>query len=136
MPKALEKHRDDFDFDIEVGTGAPATARRRVKQALDGRVEPGTLEQLELLVSELVTNVVRHASSGVGDCLSLELHLRGDDVRVEVADCAGRSFDPTPVPRPDEGRGYGLFLVDHLSRSWGVNRNGGTRVWFELALAG
>jgi anti-sigma regulatory factor (Ser/Thr protein kinase) len=126
---------ESFAFEIEVGGSAPALARRRVKEALDGRVESGALEQLELLVSELVTNVVRHARSGPGDCLSLELQLRDDDVRVEVADCVGRPFDATPSPDPEKGRGYGLFLVEHLSRRWGVKRNGGTRVWFELGVA-
>lgn len=135
MPKAPEMRHEDFAFDIAVDAGAPATARRRVKAALEGRVEPGTLEQLELLVSELVTNVVRHARSEAGDCLSLELYLRGDDVRVEVADCAGREFDAAPAPDPERGRGYGLFLVENLSRDWGVEQDGGTRVWFELALA-
>jgi len=128
---------EDFVFDIAVDASAPAIARRQVKRALEGRVEPGTLEQLELLVSELVTNVVRHARFEAGDCLSLELYLRGDDVRVEVADCgAGREFDAAPAPDPERGRGYGLFLVENLSRDWGVKQNGGTRVWFELALAG
>lgn len=134
MPIACEQSTDDFAFDIAVGASAPAEARHRVTDALSARVDSGTLEQLELLVSELVTNVVRHANSSPGDCLSLELHLRGDDVRVEVADCVGELFDPTPAPDPERGRGYGLFLVENLSRRWGVKRDDGTRVWFELGL--
>jgi anti-sigma regulatory factor (Ser/Thr protein kinase) len=128
--------REEFSFDIEVGGAAPSVARGYVVEAVGDLVQTGTLERLKLLVSELVTNVVRHASTRRGECLSLTLRLGDDDVRVEVADGDARPFDPTPAPDPDRGRGYGLFLVESLSSRWGVEQDNGTRVWFELELAG
>jgi anti-sigma regulatory factor (Ser/Thr protein kinase) len=128
--------REEFTFDIEVGAAAPGVARRLVEEALADRLRAGTLESLELLVSELVTNVVRHASTPRGECLCLSLRLRRDDVLVEVSDRDSQPFDSTPIPDPGRGRGYGLFLVERLSRRWGVEHEGGTRVWFELALTG
>jgi len=127
--------RDDFSFDIDIGGQAPGIARRTVGTCLAGRVASGTLEQIELLVSELVSNVVRHAATTKGDALTLDIHLIDDGVRVEVFDGDGDSFDPRPAPDAERGRGYGLFLVESLSRRWGVDHVGGTRVWFELALA-
>lgn len=128
--------QDEFSFAIAVDGSAPAAARRSVHDCLAGRVGAGTLEQLELLVSELVTNVVRHADTQAGDALALEVRLREDEVRIDVFDGDGQPFDSTPSPDPARGRGYGLFLVERLSRRWGVEHTGGTRVWFELALAG
>jgi anti-sigma regulatory factor (Ser/Thr protein kinase) len=123
-------------FDIEVGARAPSIARRHVDDALRSSVPGETLEQVTLLVSELVTNVVRHARTGPGDSLLLAIRLGREKLRVQVSDRDPRPFDATPTPDPAQGRGYGLYLVSRLSRRWGVEHEGGTRVWFELGLAG
>ncbi len=84
---------------------------------------------LRLLVSELVTNALRH-----GDCEEpVELHASWNDVvRVEVVD-RGDGFTPVPRSRPpEEPGGYGLFLVGSLADRWGVETNDCTTVWFEL----
>ncbi len=90
------------------------------------------LDTLTLLVSELVSNAVLHSDappdSGILLCARL---LERGAVRVEVID-RGSGF--TAVPR-DPSRvtgGYGLFLVAKQASRWGVDREGGTRVWFEL----
>jgi len=104
-------------------------------------------ENAELLVSELVTNSVRHA--GLPDQASIEFSVRasGEVLMVEVAD-SGQGFDHSGTPRPRivagiaEPSGWGLFLVDRIADRWGaVQMDGETRVWFELrpgarALAG
>ena len=94
-------------------------------------------ENAELLVSELVTNSVRHA--GLPEEASIEFSVRAsaEVLMVEVAD-AGQGFDhPSPRPRVVGGvaepSGWGLFLVDRISDRWGaVQMDGETRVWFEL----
>jgi hypothetical protein len=55
-------------------------------------------------------------------------------VRVEVTD-SGRGFSPpdAPMPRADGTGGWGLQLVDRVATSWGVDVQGMTCVWFELA---
>ena len=87
------------------------------------------VETLRLLVSELVTNAVRHG----GAAEPVEVHARwNSEVRVEVSD-HGDGFTPAPrIGPPDEPGGFGLFLVGRLADRWGVETNGGTTVWFVM----
>jgi len=95
-------------------------------------LEDGEADTLRLLVSEVVTNAVRHG----GAQEPVELHLTwNSEVRVEVSD-HGHGF--TPVPRVgalDEPGGFGLFLVGRLADRWGVETDDGTTVWFVLRRA-
>jgi anti-sigma regulatory factor (Ser/Thr protein kinase) len=102
-------------------------------------LDPTVADNAQLLVSELVTNSVRHA--GLPEEASIEFSVRAsaEVLMVEVAD-AGRGFDHTSPPRPRsvkgvaEPSGWGLFLVDQISDRWGaVQMDGETRVWFELS---
>jgi len=109
-----------------------AAAARNTLLALEQRLDAQVLEDIRLLVSELVTNAVRHAGApGAGE-VGLDVTIRSDAVRVEVADPGG-GFEPTP--RDDEmGRpgGWGLYLVDRIADRWGIVRNHLNRVWFEI----
>lgn len=90
------------------------------------------LDELRLLVTELLTNSVRHGARGKG-WITLEVLLHDRAVRVVVTD-RGDGFTPTPHPRPhlDRPGGWGLCLVDRLSDRWGVDVNDATSVWFEV----
>ena len=88
------------------------------------------IEDIELLVSELVTNGVRHGSRQDGARIRLRVHPRGGRLRFEVTDQGSRA-DGEPDPSRD-GSGYGLALVDSLAVRWGVEREGATTVWFEV----
>jgi anti-sigma regulatory factor (Ser/Thr protein kinase) len=107
-------------------------AARKALDGLSELVERPVWEDLRLLVTELVTNGVRHSSERgpVGVLVS----VGGERVRVEVTD-AGRGFSPSqaPMPHADGSGGWGLQLVDRVAASWGVRVNGCTCVWFELA---
>jgi anti-sigma regulatory factor (Ser/Thr protein kinase) len=109
---------------------APAAAREAVESDLVGQVEPANLAELRLLVSELVTNAVRHGanrSEGVELCVCLDDRR----LRVEVAD-GGQGFSPPGRnDDPTQPGGWGLVVVDELVDRWGVESAGGTRVWFE-----
>jgi anti-sigma regulatory factor (Ser/Thr protein kinase) len=103
--------------------------RDELKDALPRR----RLADVELIVSELATNSVRHSGCGDADELSLEANVEADRVRVRLFD-PGKGFDAhTPRP-PSSGSagGYGLVLLDRLSDRWGVQRNGRFSVWFEV----
>jgi anti-sigma regulatory factor (Ser/Thr protein kinase) len=114
---------------------APAQARRAVER-LAGRLRPHEHQALQLLVSELVTNSVRHAELHPKQAIELEIRVRPDAVRVTVTD-PGRGFvPPTAPPSPDQPTGWGLFLVQRVADRWGVRRDGQNEVWFELARAG
>jgi DNA-binding response OmpR family regulator len=103
-------------------------ARRFVGGALDGwgRTEAG--EVVDLLVSELVANAIRHSASEV----EVAVHLLPRGLRVEVHD-TGDGRPTLADANPDAERGRGLALVDALSAAWGVDAHAdGKDVWFEL----
>ena len=128
---AVPSHR----LELRGGTDAPNEARRLVIGLLADRVAATDLDDVEVLVSELVTNAVRHGQVGADDTLVVHLALGEDVLRVEVCDNGpGFSVPPVPSPRPGGG-GNGLMLVDRLSSAWGVAGDDGTCVWFERELA-
>lgn len=105
---------------------------RRALDALDEQVSAQTLDDLRLLVSELVTNSVRHAGLIESQTIELKVKLLPEAVRVEVND-QGAGFQPTPrTAQSDDQSGWGLYLVSRLADRWGVTSDGVTRVWFEL----
>jgi serine/threonine-protein kinase RsbW len=113
---------------------APGAARKLVARHLGDRVAPSVLDSAQLLISELVTNSVRHSGVTVGDGLVVRVHLGHSSCRLEVED-PGR--DGVIAPRPpdlEHGGGMGLNLVQTLSERWGLERAGagGTRVWAQL----
>jgi anti-sigma regulatory factor (Ser/Thr protein kinase) len=83
-----------------------------------------------LLISELVTNSVRH-SNAAGGVIELMASITPRSVRVEVSD-DGEGFDMMPVPHDDSEAGRGLELVQELSDRWGRPTGMRTCVWFEL----
>lgn len=110
---------------------APAEARGAVER-LAGELRPAEFYALQLVVSELVTNSVRHADLDRDSWIDLQVEVEPGAVRGTVTD-PGPGFDPSRQdPRPGEESGWGLFLVERLADRWGVYRNGRTRVWFEL----
>ena len=107
-------------------------AARNALGGLVGLLDRNVWEDLRLLVTELVTNGVRHSSER--GPVTVMVELGEAKVRVEVSDC-GRGFSPpsAPMPRGDGSGGWGLQLVDRVASSWGVKVQDGTCVWFELA---
>jgi anti-sigma regulatory factor (Ser/Thr protein kinase) len=104
-------------------------ARRFATSVLSGS-SPETLEAVELMVSELATNCIRHTNSG----FDLTIIRSGDDIRVEASDHAGGT--PTMrSPEPTDPSGRGLKIIDMLSARWGVRTDGsrGKTVWFTIA---
>ncbi|MFJ1972072.1 ATP-binding protein [Streptomyces sp. NPDC087903] len=128
-----EGGRAEWTFPAEPG------AVRDARAAVRGRLRDWGLESLAdltaLLVSELVTNALRHATGPIGVRL-VRPAAPGDVLRVEVSD----PFPDLPrerTARPEDESGRGLQLVAHTSRRWGTRPGGvGKTVWFELAVPG
>ncbi|MET9294705.1 SpoIIE family protein phosphatase [Streptomyces sp. NPDC003077] len=111
---------------LDPGAQAAGQARRLARRALARWGLEDLTDQLELLVSEVVTNAVRYAERPI----TLRL-LRTDVLRCEVGD------DVPQLPRlrqarPSDEGGRGLYLVNRLAWRWGATRvNTGKVVWFE-----
>ena len=114
---------------------ARADAVGKARRAVVGLpVNQATRDTLCLLVSELVTNAIRHAGLAPHDPIRVHITSHDDRVRVAVHD-GGPGFTPSdPAPtRLDALGGRGCMIVDALSDAWGVERDaGGCTVWCEL----
>jgi anti-sigma regulatory factor (Ser/Thr protein kinase) len=108
---------------------------RRELERLSSDVDDLTMRNTKLLVSELVTNAVRHVPAGGEDGIELVVARENGHVRIEVAD-RGPGF--TPSPRTDlseASSGWGLHIMSKLAARWGIEVDGGSRVWFEIETA-
>jgi anti-sigma regulatory factor (Ser/Thr protein kinase) len=116
--------------ELPVSPEAAAVARH----ALDGLDDDlnGRMRDVRLLVSELVTNAVRHANLADGDVIVLVIDLAAEGLRVEVHDPGGGFVPSAPSPDPARPSGWGLYLVAELADRWGVDSDESTLVWFEL----
>jgi anti-sigma regulatory factor (Ser/Thr protein kinase) len=119
---------DSLTLRLSGGTDAAATARRALSR-LRADIDPPLMENLRLLVTELVTNSVKHTES---DNVLLRVLVAPSAVWTEVTD-EGPGFDPAGTGTPQERSGWGLFLVERLADRWGATHEAGTtKVWFEL----
>jgi PAS domain S-box-containing protein len=124
-------------FDVGGGPEAVGLARAVVARFLRDAVRAERLYDLQLLVSEVVTNAVRHGGARQGEHIDVRIALTPTQVRIEVRDPGPGFADVTPqLPATDRGGGYGLYLVDLLAHDWGVSGEEGTCVWFEVPLLG
>jgi anti-sigma regulatory factor (Ser/Thr protein kinase) len=131
--RGVERHgRDGLRMRLGSGPEAAASARRAIAK-LRQDLDPPLIETLRLLVTELVTNSVRHTAA---DSLTLTVAIGKSVVLTEVAD-TGPGFDPQHVENcGNDDTGWGLFLVQRLADNWGVRHDGPSkRVWFELRRA-
>jgi anti-sigma regulatory factor (Ser/Thr protein kinase) len=112
---------------------AAAEARAVVEAIGSGLPEP-VLMDAKLLLTEVVSNAIRHAGRGI-QAVIIRIR-RNHVVRVEVLD-PGPMFNPDPrPPGTGAGNGRGLYLVDAVATAWGVEPDeAGKKVWFELRLA-
>ena len=123
---------------IELTLEPTAQAAAQARIALDDlehELGPALVKDLRLMVSELVTNSIRHTAPDRLDTVELRAWLFDGEnrFRIEVSD-AGPGFEPVATAgRGDEVGGWGLFIVESLSDRWGAVRRGGrTVVWFEI----
>ncbi|GAC1362963.1 MAG: hypothetical protein NVSMB32_03960 [Actinomycetota bacterium] len=127
------EHRQFFDVRLPARSQSVSVARL----ALDTLDLPGSLRgDARLLLTELVTNSVRHSGLGPEEAIRVRAEWSGRHLRVTVQD---RPRDPSTTlvgairPSPTSEGGWGLYLVDKVAQRWGVDGQGA--YWFELVLA-
>jgi len=113
---------------------AAATARRLVDRAVAQWGLPALRDTARLVVTELVSNAVRHGTATATAAVEVTLARRADAVYVSVRDRSRRPPRPGgPVPATVEG-GRGLLVVGIMSRAWGSTPTAdGKVVWASLA---
>jgi anti-sigma regulatory factor (Ser/Thr protein kinase) len=127
-----------LDRTLPPGEVAPSLARNALQEVPRLR---GDLDRLRLMVSELVTNSVRHAHLHRSDEIQLLLLEKPNGIRVEVknpgdgyeaASKALANLHPRSADAPPSEGGFGLILVAVLADRLGARRDRGTIIWFEI----
>jgi anti-sigma regulatory factor (Ser/Thr protein kinase) len=125
-----------LELRLERNVQAPALARAEITECCRELGIGGSLcQSLILLVSEVVSNAVRHSSADPGEPVGFEASFGEPAIGVTVTD-AGKGFTPRPRDPARTHDGYGLYLLEKVADRWGVDSRGGTKVWFELAREG
>lgn len=118
---------------------APASVRegRRLLGADLGaaRVDDELTADAQTVLSELMTNAIRHARPYVDDQIKVMWALAPNEVEVRVTDGGSRQVPTVQHPSATEIGGRGLALVDGLADAWGVHRtDGSSTVWAVIGL--
>ncbi len=115
------------------GTPEASAAARRLLVASNGALPANVRDDVLLLLTELVTNAVRHANAGPDATVRVEFRQWSRTVRVAVYDeGAGFATPPSALERDRKG-GWGLSLVDRIADRWAVTPTAtGTCVSFEI----
>jgi anti-sigma regulatory factor (Ser/Thr protein kinase) len=117
-------------LELPATTGAPRVARHFTIETLQRWGAVGAIETAELVVSEMVTNALRHARTGS----RLELRETDGCLRIEVVDF-GRGGAVKADPDLGDLGGRGLMLVEAMTRRWGARLDGSEHlVWCEIPL--
>jgi CheY-like chemotaxis protein len=118
----------EAELSLEPSPHSPAHARAFTQQVLSGWSCDGLIEDAQLIISELVTNAIRHAGSSA----TLWLRLTTQTLRITVAD--EHRASPRPLPFSLTRRhGRGLMVVAALAAAWGVEpHRRGKAIWAEL----
>lgn len=121
------------EADVPGGPHAASRARRLVREELSGRIPEAVIPDVELLITELVANGVRHDGARQPDeALHLRLESRRPALHVEVINPDHEGAVARRAPDMGGGGGLGLHIVERLASRWGVRHDPRTAVWFEL----
>jgi signal transduction histidine kinase len=114
----------EMNLTLESNRQAPRISREKLSE-IRSEIEP-RFDDLALVVSELVSNSVRHSGRKT---VSVSIKKTANLVRLEVRD-PGPGFDPDHT----ESDGMGLRIVSRVADAWGIDNDGACTVWVEVAL--
>lgn len=124
--------RQELERSLPCDERAPYLARRSLL-LLDPGLSDECYETVALLVTELVTNSVRHSGMPPDETIGLKIEADEQHLRAAVTDGGTCEIRSAAEPAELDTRGRGLFLVDVLADRWGVECSPTNTVWFELA---
>jgi anti-sigma regulatory factor (Ser/Thr protein kinase) len=120
-----------IDSTVAAGPRAPKEARGLLG---DLPLDEDLRANVELIISELVSNSVLHGGGPEGRDLRLRIRARGRCVKGEVCDHGAPTFGwQRHEPDLSEPGGLGLMIVDQLAARWGITENEAACVWFECS---
>ncbi len=124
----------DLRVVIAGGDRAAGRARRTLTEKLADHLPADVLSDLQLLVTEIVANSVRHGGVDEDGQIDLRVTLRDGTVRVEMRDTGIQADPRVRTPDMSGGGGFGMVLVSRMSQRWGVDHEPNVVMWFELGL--
>ncbi|WP_194891332.1 ATP-binding protein [Catenulispora pinisilvae] len=137
MAVAMQQHSSDVEVALVELRLVPAAdmvpgARHHVRRALELHFDETTVDTAELVVSELLSNAIRHTAPG--EVIRLRITPRaGGLLRIEATDTNPSAPDYVVAGDEDEG-GRGLFLVRAVAVGFGWDPIiGGKALWVHLA---
>ncbi|HEY6933597.1 MAG TPA: ATP-binding protein [Marmoricola sp.] len=98
-------------------------AARNMVRTLGAHLPDEKLRNAELIISELVTNAVRHGSRP-GETVRVELSTRDGQLQGCVTDNGPAFKPPMRLPREGETGGFGLHIVQQLAAAWKIDHSG------------
>lgn len=130
LTSLVAPHPHEAGVTLPNAVDSVSEARRFVTDLVTQWNLDALLDDAVLVVSELATNAVTHASS---PC-RLQVTLRPATLHIDVHDSGSGTPDPQ-IPEDGEEHGRGLMIVSALSTAWGLESipGNGKRVWAELA---
>jgi anti-sigma regulatory factor (Ser/Thr protein kinase) len=123
----------DVEHRLPYDVASIRSARGLVRDFAEDRLSGLRLDELTLMVSEVVTNAVRHGSPEPDGSIGLRLEEDKDSLRVVVTDGGGPfAFDPGSVEDEKRNEHFGLLFVDRLADRWGLSLDGKKAIWLEV----
>jgi len=127
---------DGATWRLELSVPPSLSALEEVRRSFDAfRLPQDIRDDAQLLVTELVSNSIRHAGLQADERIRIWAGWSGRRLKVVVRDRdQGRPARVAGSIRPAPGAesGWGLFIVNQLASRWGAIHDGGAGYWFEL----
>lgn len=130
----------ESDHKVELSlwfSGVPqaAFAARHALDEIENYIPTERFSDVRLLISELVTNSVRHAGIDGEGSVGLEISIDGECLYATVSDPGpGCERPDSPTPHQDKPGGFGFVIMDAMTNEWTVERDKLFKVKFKLSL--
>jgi anti-sigma regulatory factor (Ser/Thr protein kinase) len=134
VPKVFPAERHDIRRRLLREPIAAAAARREL-EVFRGELDQVVYEDVALLMTELITNSVKHAGPDAGDHIDVDVAVMPDRIRVDVRDGGPGFKHRGRDPDADHALHWGLHLIEALADRWEIVSGtgaAGTVVWFEV----